>query len=90
MTTTTLPWRQAATKEIKRLARTGRPFTADDLYEKVGHPDPTHKVNSRNNVVGKIFREACEAGLIESIGWRPSRQPHRKGGVIRIWRGKGL
>lgn len=80
-------WRLAALAEIRRLAGTGELFTSDEVLDAVGHPDMSHTPNGGNNLVGSVIREAKQAGLIESIGFRPSQQPHRKGGVVRIWRG---
>ena len=86
--TTRTTWRQLAWKEVKRLADTGRPFTVADLYEKVGHPDDTHEPNGKNNQVGAIFHAAAKDGLIEPIGFQPARTEHRRGGIVRVWRGK--
>jgi len=80
-------WRCRALAEIARLAASREPFTADELYGAVGHPDQAHTPNGANNLIGSVFREAKQMGLIEPIGFRPSQQPHRKGGIVRIWRG---
>jgi hypothetical protein len=81
-------WRARAWGAMRELARSGRPFTADDLIDRVGDPDPDHQPNARNSAVGSLFREAASQGLIVSDGRVvPSRQRHRKGGAIRIWQG---
>ena len=77
-----------AMKALGELARSGHAFTADDLVAKVGHPDLDHEANGRNSVIGSLFRQAHRAGLIEPTGdTRQSTQPHRKGGLVRVWRG---
>jgi hypothetical protein len=80
-------WREQAEAELHRLAATGRPFAVDDLYTAVGHPDQWHTPNGGNNLVGALFQAAKKAGIIEPIGFRPARTEHRRGGIVRIWRG---
>ncbi len=79
---------EQARAQLEVLAASGRPFTADDLHEAVKHPDASHSANGRNNLIGSVFREAHHAGVIEPVGVVPSRQAHRKGGMIRVWRGR--
>ena len=83
-----MTWRLHARRALEQLAYSGDEFTSDDLVDLVGPPDNGHTANSRNNAIGKLFNEAAAAGLIETDGRvRPSRQPHRKGGGNRVWRG---
>jgi hypothetical protein len=84
-----MDYRSEARAQLRQLAAGGRPFTADDLHAAITHPDQGHQANGRNNVVGQLFREAKAEGWIEPIGVVQSRQPHRKGGMIRVWQGKG-
>lgn len=63
----------------------GSELTSDDLLEVVGHPDLSHAPNAGNNAVGSVFRKAAFNGLIRSIGITRSKQPHRKGGIVRVW-----
>lgn len=88
LTLTPPDWRTWAMTEIERLARTGLPFTSDDLLDAVGHPDMSHAPNGGNNLIGSVMREAKQRGLIEAIRYRPARQQHRKGGIVRLWRGR--
>jgi hypothetical protein len=65
----------------------GEEVTSDDFIEAVGVPDQEHKANARNNAVGSMFREMHARGVIELAGRTVrSRQPHRKGGMIQVWR----
>ena len=72
----------------RALARSGQDFNSDDLVAAVGHPDERHHHNGANSAIGSLFRESRAKGLIEPTGEvRNSLQPHRKGGLIRVWRG---
>lgn len=83
-----MTWRQKALGALETLAASGMAFTSDNLIALVGLPDEDHEPNARNNAVGSVFREAAAAGLIVSDGRLvQSRQPHRKGGAVRVWRG---
>lgn len=88
--TPTPTWFDRATTALIALAASGDPFTSDDLIDVVGVPDADHQPNARNNQVGAVFREAARQGIIRSEGRVvQSRQPHRKGGAVRVWRGIG-
>lgn len=86
--TSPLTWQARARAALEDLAASGRPFTSDDLIDVVGWPDGEHTPNGANSAVGSAFRSAKAAGLIVTEGRvRQSRQPHRKGGAVRIWHG---
>jgi hypothetical protein len=75
-------WRDAAIAEIRRLAESGRDFTADDLTAKVGVP-------GHMNAIGPVFASASRRGIIEQVGWRKaagraSQQSRR----LAVWRGR--
>ena len=82
-------WHSRAWTALHELAATGDPFTADDLIDRVGPPDQSHRANSRNSSIGGLFSQAASDGWIVSDGRVVrSRQPHRKGGAVRVWRGR--
>lgn len=83
-----MTWDTDARAALERLAATRRPFSADDLIAEVGYPDGGHRPNSRNNQLGKLFQEASRQKLIATVGYAQSAQPHRKGGLIRVWQGR--
>ena len=83
-----MTWNDRARQAIKHLASTGEQFDADDLILAVGHPDSEHEANNRNNAIGAIFGTASKEGLIEAVGVKRSEQPHRKGGMVRVWQGR--
>jgi hypothetical protein len=68
------------------VADPNRLFTADDLEDAIGHPDDEHEANGRNNSIGAAFAHAHKIGLIEPAGVTRSRQPKRKGGMVRVWK----
>lgn len=81
-------WKGRAWRRIVGLAESGAEFTADDVLDVTGHPDLSHEANSTNNVIGTLFREAKALGIIHDTGRHvPSRQRHRKGGMVRVWTG---
>jgi hypothetical protein len=51
----------------------------------LSHPDRAHAANGRNNRIGQAFRQARANGVIKPVGVAQSRQPHRKGGLVRVW-----
>src|SRR5262249_55355609 len=69
-----------------RDAGSGAEGTADGLHDGVGPPEAEHKPNGRNNRVGSVFMWARRQGYLVDAGHAPSRQPHRRGGMIRKWR----
>ena len=81
-------WHAQAWDALHGLARSGIPFTSDDLLDRVGPPDDSHEPNARNSAIGSMFRRAAAEGLITTEGRVvQSRAPHRKGGAVRVWIG---
>lgn len=82
-----ISWATAARGVLLSLAAGGDEFTADQLLAIVGPPDPDHEANGANSGIGTVFGRASREGLIEAVGVKPSAQPKRRGGMIRVWRG---
>lgn len=81
-------WIEEAKCALRLLIDSGKEFTADDVVDLVGgYPDGHHDRNGRNNAMGAVFTWARTEGLIEAVGVAKSRQPHRRGGMIRVWEG---
>lgn len=77
-------WSDGAMRAVQALASTGRVFSADDVRDDPYNlPDPPHP-----SQWGALFSAAASAGLIEHAGFATSRNPTRRGGVLRTWRGK--
>ena len=79
-------WATHAREAMEELIEAGEPFTADDLCDMAGQPDRDHRPNSRNSGIGSLFSEYSKAKRIVPVGVEKSRAPHRKGGMIRVWR----
>lgn len=73
-------WWVKARSAILALARTGNPFTADDLTNRVGWP-----IESNN--VGALFRETAVGNMIRQVGVTQSKRPEAHGRDIKVWQG---
>ena len=72
----------AGEEAIRKLARTGRPFTAEDVRALVGGP-----LGCRPPVLGALFLAAAKRGEIEPCGFRQATRPEARRRVLRVWRG---
>lgn len=63
-------------------ARTGRPFSADDLHLDVPRPPSVDE-----KVSGRVFSRASELGLIVRVGVVQSTRGPRRAGWTGLWRG---
>ena len=81
-----LEWTVRATQELKGLARTGRPFTADDLVRLVGLPLGYSETNG-NNAVGALFRKWSKHGFIIKVGTTATGRRVGHGRQVIEWRG---
>jgi hypothetical protein len=75
-------WAGQAMLAVEAIARTGRQFTAYDLVECYGLPEPTSVA-----AWGALFRRAKNAGLIRRVGYEQSRRPETKGSAVAVWAG---
>jgi hypothetical protein len=76
-------WRSCCDAGIEYLASTGVVFQAADLAD-LGVPDP-----SSGKFWGPRFHAAARHGLIELVGYAPSKRPTCAGSLVRLWRGAG-
>jgi len=81
-------WREDANQAMTKLWKRNKPFTSDNLLMLVAHPDEEHNECGPNNMIGAVFRKWSQQQQIEVVGYTESQQPHRKGGLIRVWRRK--
>lgn len=74
-------WQEQARAEIMRLARTGAPFTIEDVCDVVGLP------GGSNKAVGAIMNRVARTGMIYKYGQRPATRitSHRR--TLQVWRG---
>ena len=74
-------YHELACAQIRTFARTGEPFTADDLVEVIGLPEGS------GNVIGAAFLSVSRTGLIWKVGQRPSNRPSSHRHMLQVWRG---
>ena len=75
------PWYVDGLLAIKELAAKGEPFTSDEVHASIGEPP-------HFNSMGKLFRDAQNAGLIKRTGRSlQSAQPSRRKARIQEWVG---
>jgi hypothetical protein len=74
-------WHELAVHTIKAFARTGRPFTAEDVVAEIGAPQGSGKV------IGAAFNTVARSGMIWRCGERPAdrKTSHRR--MLAVWRG---
>ena len=73
-------WKNAASAVLARLAGTGAPFTADDIWAAVDHPPEPR-------ALGALIRSAAQAGRIRRVGWRTSARPECHCRPVAMWVG---
>ena len=74
-------YHERAVAQIRTFARSGEPFTADDLIEAIGLPEGSGKV------IGAAFLSVSRTGLIWRCGERPSARPSSHRRMLPVWRG---
>ena len=74
-------WVERADAEILFLARTGIPFSAEDVRRTAG--DPVHP-----NAMGARFNAAARRGLIRKAGVIKADRSERHANEMRLWIGQ--
>lgn len=77
-------WYSAADKAVAELAKTRKPFTADDVRTTCGM-EPEHP-----NAWGGLFRYWKSRGLIHHVGFTRSRGKARNASVVGVWQGNDI
>lgn len=77
-------WYTAADKAVAELAKSRKPFTADDVRDVCG-VEPEHP-----NAWGGLFRYWKGRGLIRHIGFARSRSKVRNASVVGVWQGNDI
>lgn len=78
------PHRRLVLDEISRRARTGVPFTSDDVVEDAFGSVDANPLGSSGSL-GALFTKAANEGTIRAVGFAPSRRASRHGAWIRQW-----
>lgn len=73
-------WKARALEAIGELARTGEPFTSEELRAIVGDPP-------KANAMGSIFNAAAMRKIIRHCGWRKASRPGMHATDLREWIG---
>lgn len=76
-------WREGVDRAIRRLAASGRTFTADDVRAVAGDPPPGFSPNA----MGSAFTRASKAGVIRMVGFTTSSRVIGHGNTVRSWVG---
>ena len=74
-------WHREGVQCIKALARTGKPFTAEDVVEQIGAPTGSGKV------IGAAFNTVAKSGMIWRCGERPANRKTSHRRMLAVWRG---
>jgi len=76
-----LNWHNEAVICIRKMARTGKPFTAEDVVAEIGAPSGSGKV------IGAAFNTVARSNMIWRCGERPAdrKSSHRR--MLAVWRG---
>lgn len=80
-------WKTAASDVIRLLAKTGAPFTSEEVTQHVGLPSGGSGMNL-NNQVGALMRAAVKRGDIVPTGLTAlSQNPTSHGAELQVWQG---
>lgn len=74
-------WADKAWEAMLTLARTGKPFTADDLVAMVGMPEGSV------NAIGAVFSRASKTNVINRIGHQAAERLASHLRMVGVWRG---
>lgn len=74
-------WQELAHAEIMRMARTGQPFTIEDITDVVGMP------GGSNKAVGAIMNRVARTGMIYKYGQRQATRVSSHRRTLQVWRG---
>jgi hypothetical protein len=81
-------WEREAKRLIWTLARNGDRFTTEDITDKIGFPDQTHRPNGRNNRVGALISSVARDYRLAQVDERKARNPQSNGRTIKVWQGR--
>lgn len=72
------PWSVLAMQALRRLARTGRRFTSEDVTGAVGQPPSS-------GAVGALLNTAQQQGWLVRVGYTKAVRPNQHGAMISEW-----
>lgn len=74
-------WRWRVEQGIRQLARSGRVFSSDDVWELVGEPPST----THPNALGSVFNRLARQGVIRMVGYTNSQRVRSHRNLLRTW-----
>ena len=83
-----LDWERAAKHTIWELARSGRPFTSEDITAEIGFPDQFNQPNGKNNRIGTLLNQVAKSYGMRRVDMQPARNPQSHGRLLTVWQGR--
>ncbi len=80
-----LDYQDSFEKAVRQLAKSGQPFTADDVTKLVGFPR-NHRTNA-NNSVGAMMSACANRGIIYSVGYKKAGRSLSHARMVQVWKG---
>lgn len=77
-------WETQASAIVAKLARTGRTFSADDVWQRLARRGVVVCLAERR-ALGNVIRAAQRLRVIRSAGIRKSARATRQGGYVTMW-----
>ena len=82
-------WERAAKHAIWQAARTGQPFTSEDITAMVGFPDHLgHRANGPNNRIGLLLNKVAKSYGLRRIDMKAAKNPQAHGRLLTVWQGR--
>lgn len=81
-------WERAARHTIWEFARSGQPFTSEDVTARIGFPDETHAPNGRNNRIGTMIQSLAKQYGYRQVDERMATNLRSNGRTIKVWQGR--
>lgn len=83
-----LDWERAAKHLIWQLARSGQPFTSEDITAEIGFPDQFNQPNGRNNRIGTLLNSVAKSYGLRRVDMRAAKNPQAHGRLLTVWIGR--
>lgn len=81
-------WERQAKRLIWDMARSGNRFTTEDITDRIGFPDTTHRPNGRNNRIGTLISSMAKNYRLTIVDEAKARNAQSNGRTIKVWIGK--
>lgn len=78
-------WESVAARVIAKLVRSGKAFSADDVWKGLAMKKVVVPMDERRTM-GCVIRKACREHHFRRVGIWVSARASRKGGYLTMWR----